>query len=109
MRLNYGSNMKTLNIGLANPFTGELNSVEQTLAEAIKCVRGIEDIAVRRSATEPTVIIRFKQAVDSLNKIATALDQDCIAVYDDETGVGELYGDLADKWAPFNPEYFLTI
>lgn len=101
--------MKTLNIGLANPFTGELNTVDQTLTEALKCVRGIEDIAVRRSTTEPTVIIRFKQAVDSLNKIATALDQDCIAVYDDETGVGELYGERASDWAPFNPEYFLTI
>ena len=101
--------MKTINIGLANPFTGELNSVEQTLAEVIKCVRGIEDIAVRRSATEPTVIIRFKQAVDNLNKIATALAQDCVAVFDDETGEGELYGDLAERWAPFNPEYFLTI
>ena len=109
MRLNYGSYMKTINIGLANPFTGELNSVEQTLAEVIKCVRGIEDIAVRRSATEPTVIIRFKQAVDSLNKIATALDQDCVAVYDDETDTGELYGDKAEQWSPFNPEYFLSI
>jgi hypothetical protein len=101
--------MKTLNIGLANPFTGELNTVDQTITEALKCVRGIEDIAVRRSATEPTVIIRFREAVDSLNKIATALDQDCIAVYDEATQTGELYGDLADRWAPFNPEYFLTI
>jgi hypothetical protein len=90
--------MKTINIGLANPFT-----------EALKCIRGVQDVAVRRSATEDTVIIRFQQAVDNLTKIATALDQDCIAVYDEDTGVGELYGDRASEWAPFNPEYFLTI
>jgi hypothetical protein len=101
--------MKTINIGLANPFTGGLNTVDQTLAEALKCLQGIEDIAVRQSGTEPTVIIRFKRAVDNLNKIATALDQDCVAVYDDETGTGELYGERASEWAPFNPEYFLTI
>jgi hypothetical protein len=101
--------MKTINIGLANPFTGQLNTVEHTIAEAIKCVRGIQDIAVKRSVTEQTVIIRFEQAVDSFNKLATALDQDCVAVYDDELGAGELYGDKAQAWAPFNPEYFLTI
>jgi len=101
--------MKTLNIGLANPFTHELNTVDYTIAEALKCVRGIRDIAVRRSATEPTVVIQFEQVADSLTKLSTALDQDCIAVYDDETGTGELYGDKAEQWAPFNPEYFLTI
>ena len=101
--------MRTINIGLANPFTGELNSVDHTIAEALKCVRGIRDIAVKRSATEPTVIIRFEQAVDSFNKLATALDQDCVAVFDDETNTGELFGDKAEQWAPFNPEYFLTI
>lgn len=101
--------MKTINIGLANPFTGGLNTVDQTLAEALKYLQGIQDVAVRQSASEPTVIIRFQRAVDNLNKIATALDQDCVAVYDDETGTGELYGDRASDWAPFNPEYFLNI
>jgi hypothetical protein len=101
--------MRTINIGLANPFTGGLNTVDHTVAEALKCVRGIQDIAVMRSVTEQTVVIRFEQAVDSFNKLATALDQDCVAVFDDETGTGELYGDRAQEWAPFNPEYFLTI
>lgn len=101
--------MKTINIGLANPFTGGLNTVDQTLAEALKYLQGIQDVAVRQSASEPTVIIRFQRAVDNLNKIATALDQDCVAVYDDETGTGELFGERASDWAPFNPEYFLTI
>ena len=101
--------MRTINIGLANPFTGELNTVDQTIAEALKCVSGIRDIAVKHSATEPTVVIRFERAVDSLNKLATALDQDCIAVFDEATQEGELFGELADKWAPFNPKYFLSI
>ena len=101
--------MKTINIGLANPFTGGVNTIDQTITEALKCIRGVQDVAVRRSATEDTVIIRFQQAVDSLNKIATALDQDCIAVYDEETGIGELIGERASEWGAFNPEYFLTI
>ena len=101
--------MKTINIGLANPFTGGVNSVEQTISEALKCIAGVQDIAVRRSATEDTVIIRFQQAVDNLTKIATALDQDCIAVYDEDSNTGELIGERASEWGAFNPEYFLTI
>lgn len=101
--------MRTINIGLANPFTGELNTVDRTIAEALKCVSGIRDIAVKRSNTEPTVVIRFERAVDSLNKLATALDQDCVAVFDEATQEGELFGEYAEQWGAFNPEYFLTI
>ena len=101
--------MYTINIGLNNPFIGNTNSVDRTIAEALKCVSGIRDIAVKRSNTEQTVVIRFERAIDSLNKLATALDQDCVAVFDEDTQVGELFGELADKWSPFNPEYFLSI
>ena len=41
--------------------------------------------------------------------LATALDQDCVAVFDHELGKGSLIGDKAEQWGEFNPEYFQFI
>ena len=99
----------TLNIGLANPFTNKDNTIEHTLTVAFDNICGVQNIAVKQSATERTVVIDFNTIYGSLNVLACALDQDCIAVRNNETGTGELFGDKAEAWAPFNPEYFLTI
>lgn len=69
---------------------------------------------VAQSSTEKTLVAgvsahgltdgdRFK-----LNKIASLLQQDCIAVFDTTCGEGHLIGDYADDWGTFNPEYFLV-
>jgi hypothetical protein len=99
----------TLNIGLANPFTGQENSIERTLYEATKHIATIQNLAIKQSATERTVVIDFDTIVGTPNVLACALDQDCIALLDNVTGEGFLYGDKAEAWAPFNPEFFLTI
>ena len=101
--------MYTINIGLANPFTRDYNTVDQTITKALQFIEGIVDIKVSTAGEEPTVIIRYTHHKGSLLALATALDQDCVAVYDWATQRGSLVGDLADKWGEFNPEYFQHI
>jgi len=101
--------MYTINIGLANPFTGGYNTVDDTLRAALGFISGIVDFKVSNQGAEPTVIIRYTHHKRSLVALATALDQDCIALYDHHIGAGSLIGDKADAWGPFNPEYFQTI
>jgi hypothetical protein len=101
--------MYTINIGLDNPFTGGRNTVDQTIAKTLTCVSGIYDIKVSHDGAEPTVIIRFERITGSLAVLSAALDQDCIAVRNDDTNEGQLYGDKAEAWGAFNPEYFQTI
>lgn len=99
----------TLNIGLANPFTGQDNSITKTLRLADCHLVNVTNVAVKQSTTERTLIIDCDDIDGNINVLAIALDQDCIAVRNNETGTGELFGDKAEAWAPFNPEYFLTI
>ena len=101
--------MYTINIGLANPFTQDTNTVDQTIAEALKVVQGIVDVKVSCEGEEPTVIIRYTHHKDNLLKLCTALDQDCVAVFDWATQRGYLVGDKAQEWGEFNPEYFQHI
>jgi hypothetical protein len=39
--------------------------------------------------------------------IAEELEQDCIAVYEPESGSGTLIGPKAVNWGSFNPDYFV--
>lgn len=98
----------TMNIGLANPFTGENNSVKQTLSKAFQFIGDIDGISIQESETERTVVIDFNTISDSLEVLATALDQDCVAMFDNERQEGYLFGEKAQAWAPFNREFFLT-
>jgi hypothetical protein len=99
----------TLNIGLANPVTGQDNSIDYTLIVALDFIRDVQNVAVKQSATERTVVIDFNLIYGSLNVLACALDQDCVALLTNETGTGELFGDKAEAWSPFNRDSFLTI
>ena len=99
----------TLNIGLANPFTGAENSITKTLRLADCHLVNVTNVAVKQSATERTLIIDCDDIDGNINVLSCALDQDCIAVRNNETGTGELFGDKAEAWAPFNNEFFLTI
>jgi len=101
--------MYTINIGLANPFTGGYNTVDDTLRAALGFISGIVDVKVSTSGEEPTVIIRYTTNKRNLSVLATALDQDCIALYDWAIQKGSLIGDKADQWGEFNPEYFQHI
>ncbi len=101
--------MYTINIGLANPFTGGFNTVDQTLKCALDVVADIVNVRVSTEGDEPTVIIQFAYHYRSLDYLCTALDQDCIAEYCHDTGRGFLIGPKAAEWGEFNPEYFQSI
>jgi hypothetical protein len=101
--------MYTINIGLANPFTGEHNTVDKTLTKALEFISDITAVHVSHEGDEPTVIIKYAFHKGSIGVLATALDQDCIAVYDHLTDTGSLIGDKADQWGEFNLEYFQFI
>jgi hypothetical protein len=97
----------TINIGLNNPVRGVDNTVEQTLLEALKDLKGVRDVAVKTSHSERTVVIDFDVIYGSLNRLCDALEQDCVAVYDHDAGQGFLIGHNAISWGEFNIDYFL--
>lgn len=99
----------TLNIGLNNPVFKNENTLEETLKKAFEYLSDIDSIAVKESNTERTVVIEFNEIYGSLTVLSDILDQDCIAIFDNETGEGNLFGSKRDKWLPFNRDYFLTI
>lgn len=101
--------MYTINIGLNNPFTQDTNSVDLTLRKALEFIGDITNLRVSYSGDEPTVIIQYVYNKKSLVALATALDQDCIALFDHSIGKGSLIGDRASEWGDFNPEYFQHI
>ena len=49
----------TINIGLNNPFTKGVNSVDQTIKAALGAVADVTNIRVSYDSDEPTVIIDF--------------------------------------------------
>ena len=106
---NHRSYMYTINIGLNNPFTNDTNSIDKTLEVALAFVQDITGVRVSCDGDEPTVIIQYISHKGSLDVLATALDQDCIALFDHAIGKGSLIGDKADQWGEFNPEYFQFI
>jgi hypothetical protein len=95
----------TINIGLDNSFVGTPNSVERTLAVALSFVKGVSQVRVSYDQAETAVIIDFDEIYGSFSTLAAALDQDCIALYTQSTGQGELIGPKADTWT-FDIEQF---
>jgi len=65
--------MYTINIGLANPFTGDYNTVDQTIAKALEFIQGIVNLRVSLDGEEPTVIIQYTHHKGSLLALATIL------------------------------------
>ena len=65
--------MYTINIGLANPFTGDNNSVDKTLEVALVFVQDIVNLRVSYDGDEPTVIIQYISHKGSLDVLATAI------------------------------------
>ena len=98
--------MYTINIGLNNPFTKGVNSVDKTLSKVLEFVEQITNVRVSYEGDEPTVIVRYALHKGSLLALATALDQDCIALWDHHIGKGSLIGDKADQWGEFDLKYF---
>lgn len=82
--------------------TGELNSTHGVALDGTRRAQ---------SATEDTLVAICEGSPDDVRfvagQLAYALDQDCITLFNVETGVGELIGERAAKWGEFNPEFFI--
>lgn len=101
--------MQTLNVGLHNPVFNNINSVEFTIQETLKYVNGVFNLRVSYDGDEPTLIVYFRDVLRPLERLATALDQDCVALYNHISNEGFLIGDKADQWGEFNEAYFQHI
>jgi hypothetical protein len=73
----------------------------------------VDQTAIHTSDTESTLVLSVFVAERTpllwFAAAAAELGQDCIAVFDPSTGVGNLLGPRAEKWGAFNPEFFLTL
>lgn len=67
-------------------------------------------VATRTIISKIDTPLNRDAVIEAVFALSCKLDQDCIAVrYIDATGIGrsELIGPRADKWQPFNPDYFV--
>ena len=115
--------MIILNVGLKIDALGDefnTDSVCKARAYVAQCyfVKAGYPVSMQitQSDTELTAIIGIypKHLGDTrinasgyVRELADALGQDCIAMYDTESGQGTLVGINADKWGEFNKDYFL--
>jgi len=101
--------MQTINIGLDNPVTGKQNTVDQTIAVAIRYLKGISYITIAKDRGEVTLVVTYFEPIGSLTVLCAELDQDCVAVYDHDIGRGALIGPKAEAWGGFDNEQFKFI
>jgi hypothetical protein len=98
----------TLNIGM-NVNDGSVLT-EKEILQALKGVGvKVRRKEIRQSGTEPTVIAQLDRPLtpQEAHDLSAKLRQDAIA---QRVGTeGALHGPAAEKWGPFNPEYFLDL
>ena len=110
-----------LNIGL--DIKGHANSTQDRALRASKALHQLSGLITysQRFVTEYTgpdgrvTEHGLFVALNSNNKFATmsivaclavSIGQDCIAIYDPETGVGSLVGPQSENWGSFQLEFF---
>lgn len=96
-----------VNIGLDIPGGGRL-APEEVLATLSRYnVRPVRSM-LAQSDTEPTLVLELDRPLnaDEATELSAVLRQEAIAQVDDR-GNGDLFGPGADKWKPFNADYFI--
>jgi len=98
-----------VNIGLADPKGGHNLEPSVVLKALAEVGAEVQASMVASSDTEPTLVIKVKQALtkEQGDRLSEALGQEAIAQRTDDEK-GSLFGPMADKWGPFNPEHFVT-
>jgi hypothetical protein len=99
--------MHIINVGLETNDGAELN-LAAAIAQIAARVRGAVSCGTHQSDTERTLVLVADHVSDgAAYRIAQALRQDCIAVYDTRTEFGRLIGPNAAAWGTFEPAYFV--
>ena len=104
-----------LNIGMDRNDTGTNDAATITSAIRFTGLTILDDLTVKQSATESTVIVNVaandhNAIIGAVYLLCGTLAQDCIATRincDIGEPVGLLVGPNAVKWGEFNPAYFL--
>lgn len=98
-----------VNIGLADPQGGGDLTPAQVI-EALRAVGAEVEVShVYSSDTEPTLVVKIKQALtkEQGDQVSEMLGQEAIAQRTDDEQ-GQLFGPMAEQWGPYNPAYFVT-
>ncbi len=95
-----------LNIGLTTN-TGKPVNPLTVLARFVPGLDALTDLRIVDTGDERALVLAFA-ALDSIrpHDLAVEFAQDCVAVFDDETGDGSLQGPRAEKWGPFDAQLF---
>jgi hypothetical protein len=101
-----------LNIGLNVEGSANVKGQRDSRAEfAINSLPARSSYRREFSETEDTLIVVCEGSPADVSvvveELAVNLSQDCIAVFNVETGAGELIGPNAAAWGEFNPEFFI--
>ena len=99
-----------VNIGLADP-NGGPNLDPEIVLRALDVIGAeVQDSNVQVSDSEPTLVAKLKQALtpEQGNLLSRVLDQEAVAQQRAQKA-GDLFGPMADKWGPFNPQFFVTM
>lgn len=100
--------MPLLNIG-EDTNDGRKLSLEKVVAALHLAGALPMDVTTHPSDSELTYVVEVPRELSTreVKDLSIVLDQDAIAYYYD--GAGFLAGPNAEKWGPFNPEYFLML
>lgn len=101
-----------LNIGLKTNDGKDLNATD-TLRIVNDYGFKVTAQSIQFSTTERTLVVfctgNLNAARLRIDRLAQALQQDCIAAYSCDQHYGELIGPKASDWGDFNPSFFLLL
>jgi hypothetical protein len=106
-----GSEPATVNIGLHQGNPGEPGFRKMSKQEAVAALKSqglnVGKTSVVQSNTEPTFVadIHRPMTAAEADAVAAKTKQQAI-VQRDASGNGTMHGPQAEKWGPFNPDYF---
>lgn len=98
-----------VNIGLANPKGGADLKPEDVLAALKEVGAEVEASSLFTSDSEPTLVIKINGVLsqEQGDRLSEMLGQEAIAQRTDDEK-GQLFGPMAEKWGPYNPDLFIT-
>ncbi len=98
-----------VNIGLVDPKGGPNLKPEDVLAAMREIGAEVEASTIFTSDTEPTLVVKINGILskEQGDRLSEMLGQEAIAQRTDDEK-GQLFGPMAEKWGPYNPDYFVT-
>lgn len=107
-----------LNIGRRIEATGAMLPVDTVYAALAAAGLDVLSSSHVASDTEPTIVVEVASWADygidaaqarAIARVSAALDQECIAVHDEDSHAGLLLGPRAHAWGDFNPDFFFGL